>query len=127
MATLPARVNSFFKYYLSVSTGNGVISSHISVIDGGLSSSETGRNELIHQREPIMPKQEDIDSDCEVIGDDTVPLEIAISPISSLFSEWHSQKSTDSFHHAPSAELRNASTSKSIVEKISMSLSLDPR
>lgn len=55
----------------SVSTGNGVISSHISVIDGGLSSSETGRNELMHQREPIMPKQEDIDSDCEVIGDDT--------------------------------------------------------
>lgn len=55
----------------SVSTGNGVISSHISVIDGGLSSSETGRNELLQQREPIMPKQEDIDSDCEVIGDDT--------------------------------------------------------
>ena len=49
-----------------------MISSHVSVIDGGLSSSE-GRNDIIHQREPIMPKQEEIDSDCEVIGDDTVP------------------------------------------------------
>ncbi len=88
-----------------------MISSHISVIDGGLSSSETGRNELMHQREPIMPKQEDIDSDCEVIGDDTVPLEKAIFQLI-RFSERHSQKSANSLDSAPSAELRNAYASK---------------
>ena len=80
-----------------------MISSHVSVIDGGLSSSE-GRNDIIHQREPIMPKQEDIDSDCEVIGDDTVPCKKNDVIINLTIKEWYDQKSSDSLCCSASTE-----------------------